>query len=342
MNLNAAVRWADYAGSGTIWSYKAGLDDAVTRELRLRGTYSRDVRAANLGERFDRTGGTANITDKGVAGNPAYPVTIVQGGNPSVQPEKADTVTVGAVYRPEWLPGFDVSVDWLSVSLQGSIESFSAQQIVDACYVQNNADQCKFITRNASDNKIFIVNQTVQNVSKAKISGIDFEMGYTKPVDWFGGGERIGTRLFATKLTENSTTSAAGVKTDRVGETGTYALPEWKFTANVNYTRGPLHVFVQGRYIDSGKLSATNNLNGVWDVADNTVGSATYVDSRIGYDLPLASGKVQLYFNVNNLFDRAPPVAASYSAFSAAPFQVNTNLFDQVGRRYTLGFKADF
>jgi outer membrane receptor protein involved in Fe transport len=50
---------------------------------------------------------------------------------------------------------------------------------------------------------------------------------------------------------------------------------------------------------------------------------------------------LQVYFNVNNLFDRAPPIAAAYSAFNAAPTQVNTNLFDQVGRRYTLGFKVD-
>lgn len=342
LNLNAALRWAEYGGSGTIWSYKAGLDDSVTRELRLRGTYSRDVRASNLGERFDRTGGTANITDRGVAGNPAYPITIVQGGNPSVQPEKADTYTVGAVYRPEWLAGLDLSVDWLSVSLEGSIESFSAQQIIDACYLQNNADQCQYISRNASDNKIFIVNQTVQNVSKAKISGIDVELGYQHPVDWFGGGERIGTRLFATWLQENSTTSSAGVKTDRAGETGSAALPEWKLTANVNYTRGPLSAFVQARYIGSGTLSATNNLNGVWDVTDNTVGSATYVDTRIAYDFELLRGKAQVYVNANNLFDRAPPIAASYSAFGAAPAQVNTNLFDQIGRRYTLGVKVDF
>jgi iron complex outermembrane recepter protein len=342
LNFNGAVRWAEYGGSGTIWSYKGGLDAEVDDQFRLRGTYSRDVRAANLGERFDRTGGVANITDYGAAGNPAYSVTIVQGGNPNVAPEKADTYTVGAVYRPQWLEGLDLSVDWLSVSLQGSIESFTAQQIVDACYRQGNQDQCAFIDRSGPNNTIFIVNQTVQNVSKAKISGVDFEVGYARPVEWLGGGERIGTRLFASWLDENSTTSSTGVKTDRAGETGNLALPEWKVTAQVNYTRGPVRAFVQARYIDSGKLNTSNNLNGVWDVADNTVASATYVDTRLSYTMNVGDGTVEWYANVNNLFDRAPPVAASYSAFSASPAQYNASLFDVLGRRFVVGVKADF
>ena len=42
---------------------RAASSSASSRQLRVRGTYSRDVRAANLSERFDRTGGFANVTD---------------------------------------------------------------------------------------------------------------------------------------------------------------------------------------------------------------------------------------------------------------------------------------
>ena len=71
LTLQGAVRWADYAGSGSIWSYKAGLDAALTDEVRLRGTFSHDTRAANISERFDRTGGfTLPVTDL-AAGAPA-------------------------------------------------------------------------------------------------------------------------------------------------------------------------------------------------------------------------------------------------------------------------------
>ena len=79
LDFNGAARWADYGGSGTIWSYKGGLDAALNDQLRLRGTYSRDVRAANLGERFDRTGGVATITDRAPGAPVApYSITIVR------------------------------------------------------------------------------------------------------------------------------------------------------------------------------------------------------------------------------------------------------------------------
>ena len=113
------MRWADYSGSGTIWAYKGGLEADIADMFRLRGTYSRDVRAANLSERFDKTGGAATVTDPRnlLDNNPAndnqiYNVTIFSGGNPNVKPEKADTWTAGVVFNPSFLPGLSVSVDW--------------------------------------------------------------------------------------------------------------------------------------------------------------------------------------------------------------------------------------
>ena len=256
-------------------------------------------------------------------------------------------MTAGFVYRPRWLEGFDMSVDWLDVSLKGAIESFTAQQIVDACYLQNNADQCKYIDRSGPNNTIFIVNQTVQNVSKARISGVDVEMGYSRPITLFGGGEHVGARVFASWLGENSTTSSTGVKTDRAGEVGSFSLPKWKLTGNLTYTRGPFRAFMQARYIDGGLLSATNNLtsaSGVktWDVADNTIGSVIYYDTRVSYTVDVAGGSLELYGNVNNITDKDPPVVPSYAAFGANTNQVNSTLYDVLGRRFTVGFKFSF
>lgn len=350
VNFNGAARWADYAGSGTIWTYKAGLDTSFTESFRLRGTYSRDVRAANLGERFDRTGGASSVRDPRKATTaPPVPVTLVQGGNPGVLPEEADTTTVGVVYRPQWLPGFDVSVDWLSVDVAGSIEQFGAQEIVDACYIRNDTDQCANITLDALG-EVTLVNQTFQNVSKAKISGIDLEMGYARPVKIFGGGEQIGLRLFASYLDENSTTSSIGVKTDRAGQVAvvpgnpiTFALPQWKATANLSYNRGPLRTFLQLRYIGGGNYDTQNGI-GVnnWVVADNEIGSITYVDARLSWDMEVGGSQLELFGNVTNLFDRDPPLVPAFVAAVAAPAQYNSALYDVLGRRFALGVNLRF
>jgi iron complex outermembrane receptor protein len=337
LDFNAATRWANYSGSGGIWAYKFGLVDDVTKELRLRMTYSRDVRAADLDERFDRTGGAASVIDYGTAGNPTENITIVQGGNPNVQPEKANTVTAGFVYNPSWLPGADLSVDWLDVSLKDAIQATTAQAIISACYQQGITDECQYITRNP-DGTIFIVNQTVQNISKAKISGIDIETGYTRAINLFGGAESLSGRLFTSYLGENSTTSSNGVKTEYAGDTGDMALPKWKLTSYLQYANGPFGLFLQGRFIGHGKLSYMYNLNG-WDIANNYVSSATYFDARVSYTLDVTHTSVEVYGEVNNIFDRAPPLVPAYSSFTSAPSQTNPSLFDVLGRRFSVGIK---
>jgi len=343
LNFNGALRWADYAGSGTIWTYKAGLDATFTDSFRLRGTYSRDVRAANLGERFDRTGGAGSVRDpRKPADAPNVPVTLVQGGNPEVDPEEADTYTVGFVYRPQWLPGFDLSVDWLSVDVSGSIEQFTAQQIVDACYIQGDQDQCANILLDANG-EFNLINQTFQNVSKARISGIDFEIGYSRPVNILGGGERLGVRVFASYLQENSTTNSAGIKTDRAGQVNVFALPEWKATASISYSRGPFRSFLQLRYIGEGVYDTQNGIGtNNWIVADNDIGSITYVDARISWDMSFGNGTLELFGNVTNLFDRDPPIIPSYSPAVAAPAQYNAGLYDVIGRRFVVGANLRF
>lgn len=350
LNFQGAVRWADYAGSGTIWSYKGGLDAQVTRSLRLRGTYSRDVRAANIGERFDRTGGFANINDRGLTPAATYGITFVSGGNPALKPEEADTYTVGFVYRPEWLPGFDVSVDWLSVSLTDAIESLTSQQIVDACYVNGDADQCTRITRDAGTNRITFIDQQFQNLSKAKISGVDLEIGYMRAITLLGGNERIGFRTFVSWLDENSRTNSLGVKTDSVGNVP-LQLNEWKATAMLNYMNGPFRWNLQARYVGDGYQSDVWNVpnaQGVvttWDVADNEIGSVTYLDTRLGYEIPLGDGTMEIYANVNNLLDRTPP--RIMTQFASGTLRADTGLgtissYDLQGRRYAVGVSLRF
>ena len=343
LNLNAAARWADYGGSGTIWTYKAGLDSNFTEEFRLRGTYSRDVRAANLGERFDRTGGAASVRDpRKPTTAPNVPVTVLQGGNPEVQPEQADTYTAGFVYRPRWLDGFDMSVDWLDVKLKGSIEQFAAQDIVNACYIQGNQDQCRNITLDPTG-EFALINQTYQNVSSAAIRSIDTELGYRTPFDLLGNGGHLSVRLFGSYLLENSTTSSTGIKTDRAGQVNLFALPKKKATANLSYDRGPFTGFFQLRYIGPGVYDTQNGIGtNNWIVADNSIGSIAYLDARASWKIKVSDSTVELYASGANLTDRAPPLLPSYSAAVAAPAQFNAGLYDVVGRAFAVGVNVRF
>ncbi|MFO1502425.1 MAG: TonB-dependent receptor [Steroidobacteraceae bacterium] len=348
LNLQAAVRWADYEGSGKIWSWKAGLDDQITDELRLRGTYSRDVRAGNISDRFDRTGGVATVVDKKTPppGGPpingsssGYGITIVSGGNPQIRPEVGNTFTVGLVYQPQWLQGFDLSVDWLRVKLTDAIESFTVQQIVDQCYLNGDQDQCARITRDTSSGTdlIVFVNQSKQNINKSMFDGIDFEVGYSHAVSLLGGNERIGARLFGTYLMESSTTNFFGLKTDN---TGSVPAQLFKKKANLvlNYSNGPFSWNMNGRYIGGGVTTPTwnqpNATTGAikWDVADNHIGGSVFWDTRVAWRMSVAAGELELFANVQNLFNRDPPLVLTQGIGT----QTAGN-YDQIGRRYVAG-----
>jgi outer membrane receptor protein involved in Fe transport len=346
MSTNLAARWADYSGSGSVWAYKAGLDMQFTQEFRVRATYSRDVRAPNMSERFDKTGGSATVADPQFD-NEVYNVTIFSGGNPLVAPEEADTLTAGVVYQPAWLDGLSMSLDWYDIDIDGAIGRLGTQAVVNQCEA-GSAVACSLITRDPNTNRLVLVGDSFINVDRAIASGVDMEVVYQTDVDWFGSGdEAVAVRLLASHLGERSEQNAGAAKIDRAGQTGwepssnnNYALPEWKWIGNVTYGLGPFSAFLQMRYIGEGK-SENALVEGV-DIDDNSVDSAFYMDLNLSYDFEIANTDVQVFANITNLTDEDPPVTPYYWVFAGYPIQTNPLLFDILGRRYTVGFRVGF
>jgi outer membrane receptor protein involved in Fe transport len=81
----------------------------------------------------------------------------------------------------------------------------------------------------------------------------------------------------------------------------------------------------------------------LWDIADNEVDAETVIDARFGYRFDTANGGVDLYFNVNDLFDSKPEdfFTAAYSSNVAAGTGLNVT-GENRGRRFTLGARMSF
>ena len=348
---NAAVRWADYQGSGTIWAYKGGIEMDIADTFRLRGTYSRDVRAANLSERFDKTGGVATIDDPRTPGViEAINVTRFSGGNPNVRSEEADTYTAGVVFTPQFLPGFSASVDWYDIKINGAISQVGTQNVVNRCFLENAQEFCDLITLDGGGT-IILVGDVYVNVARSEVSGIDAEVNYRTPVTLLGGGEEnIAFRAFASWLNERSETNSSGLTTDFAGQTGAgqvsgvyFPYPDFKATGSLTYRNSGFSVLGQVRYVgdaiqDVSPFFPAPNATPIV-IADNTVPSATYVDLRFGYQFDLGFGEAEFFTNVTNLFDQDPPITPSYSAFLGYSTQYNPAVYDVLGRRYTMGFR---
>lgn len=332
LTATVASRWADYSGSGSIQAWKYGLDWQVNDLLRVRSTVSRDVRAATLSERFDRTGGIQNIEDRAFGAGARFDTSLASGGNPNLKPEEADTTTLGLIFQP---PGssFQASVDWYDIDISGAVGRIGLQAIVDECFDFPNSETCNLVHRNPTTNVIVLVEDVFVNINAARVNGIDLELGYRADV----GPGSLGWRMLATQLSENSTTNLGAAKVDRAGDVGVAAFPDMKFTTNLTYRQGPFSAFAQLRYIDSGYYDS-RDIQGV-TINDNTVDSVLYTDARVSYGKDLANGsRWEIYGAVTNLFDEEPPVVAGFSSFTGQSSQANSSLHDVLGRRYTIGF----
>jgi outer membrane receptor protein involved in Fe transport len=349
LNLLAAARYAKYQGSGGVWSWKYGLDWDVSHDLRLRGTVSRDVRAATLTERYNQTGGVGSVSR-----DPVFPNDGTQtfssrtGGNPFLDPETSTTYTYGVVYQPEWLPGFSGSVDYWKVDIAGAIGTLGFQRIIDDCFNSGGAASvCSLITRDATTNRLSQVRNISQNIAASAGRGLDLEAGYRRPVTLFrDGGESLAARVFWSHLIENSSMTDRTQATtyfDSAGQTGLGVLPEDAITGTLTYAAGAFNLTASARYIGKGIYNKRYNLPTATrpDVADNTIGSVTYVNLSGGYTWEVSGGKLELYADVQNLLDRDPPIVPAQfdASLGQTGNQVNAGLFDLLGRRFTLGVR---
>jgi outer membrane receptor protein involved in Fe transport len=334
LDLSLAARYADYEGSGGIWAWKAGIDWQIHDAVRLRATSSRDIRAATLSERFDRQGVGSAVNDPEFGGL-NYTTTQIIGGNPNLNPEEADTLAFGVVWQPGFLDGFSMSADYYEIDVAGALAQVGVQVIVDQCF-QGVVERCSKITRDPTTNRVTIVDNAFVNQDAARVVGTDFEVGYTHQLS---GGGTLSARLLATWLHENSTTALNAAKRNVAGETGDGSLPEFKSTTYLRYAKGGFSLFAQERFIGSGKLDF-DDVEGV-TIDDNTVDSRYYTDVGVTWGPDRADTSWELFFNVQNLFDKDPPAAASFAQFSGTRI-TNDRLFDFYGRRYVVGVDLTF
>lgn len=336
IDLNLAARITDYSTSGAVTTWKAGLTYAINDDLRFRTTWSRDIRAPNLNELFNPASTTfATVYDP--VNSTTVTIQQIQRGNTALVPEEGDTWTAGFVYQPSWFEGFRMSVDHFDIELTGAISLLGIQDTINRCVAGNTA-LCGFLNRDGGGNLVSIV-RTNYNLAARSTRGVDIELGYdyplsniSEPLTGVLSARVLGTHV--DKLVFDDGTTAI----DRAGNLGTGlgGVPEWLWNASLAYRDGPLNASVQARFISSGVYDSTW---GPLDVNDNSIGSMTYVDLSVSYDLIADDRKLTLYGAVDNVFDEPAPIVGS-SFF--APVASNPALYDVLGRYFSVGVRFKY
>ena len=239
LTLSGAARYAKYKTFGGVWAYNYGAELAPTRDIRFRGNFSRAVRAPSLADAFTPLG--VNFTpaptdpcdvssiNNGTSSRPAncaadgVPAGYVfkynqslqyqSGGNVNLKPETADSVTLGGVFTPQWIPGLSLSVDYYKITVNDVITAPTVQDVLNACYDLPSIDNpfCALFDRNPGPGlgpKGEIPGRILEgnlqlvpvNYAKLRVRGIDVEAAYRTNLFNIG---RLDTRFIYTYVMQN-------------------------------------------------------------------------------------------------------------------------------------------
>lgn len=324
LEVNGAARYTDYSLSGGVVTWKVGLNYQPVEELRLRATLSRDIAAPTHSQMFLRGGQTVRAFNDPFNGGVNVPnVDVFIQGNPELIPEVAKTKVVGAVYRPDWLPGFEISLDRIDLKLRNAITSLGGQALLNLCF-EGNQQACNSVIRDGNNNLIRINNSSF-NLDRLHFISYDVEMSYRRPV--LGGNLAI--RAYISYLDRLRSEDLNAVAMDDAGEITT---PHWRGLLTASYDRGIFQSFVQARYIGASNL---NNQLAASDVEFNRVRPAVYVDAQIGARV---TDNMEVSLNVQNVLDKDPP----FSPETESSSPVNQNVYDQIGRAFRVSVKMNF
>ena len=239
---------------------------------------------------------------------------LVIGGNPTLQPEKSKSWNVGAILTPRFARGLSVVADYYQIKITNSILTGGIAQnagpdiVVNGCYVDQNPDYCKLITRNGGG--IFQINSQNTNFGVNEGHGLDMEVSFdTRAAGLmlpFPGSLVVNVqalRLF------KSTTQNPDFSTNEFEGTFLYSnaqvQPKWKGTFNLDYRLNQWTFHWDTSYIGP----VVNFEDPTTHVYGNYIPSYFYHNLSVGLDLPsvgpMTSG--HLILGINNLFDKDPP-----------------------------------
>jgi outer membrane receptor protein involved in Fe transport len=380
IDLEFGGRYSRYDLAGGVWTYKLGATWQINDALRLRTMAQRSVRAPNNLEQFqeqytevfngvqepsdDPCSASQDPIGNGIESKciaqglpadqvgvfeatPFLPVEFIQGGNPDLVPEQADTFTAGLVITPLSLPNWEVAMDYFDLEMTDEIGGVNPY---DVCFDVNNTSDvfCDKIQRGPTGDFASSL-EIVQNRGRFRTSGVDTQVRFAGDLpSWLGGngGLQLDLNLVWTHVLEmESQENPVSSVLDCRGYFGTPCrfpfgmVPEDRVTTGIGVSTDRLRVALNTQWV-SGTESwgKVNHLYFGGDpaiMAIPSIGSRFYTDLNISYEF---DGGISAALGVNNLLETtAPQMAQRGSSNNTEP-----GIYDLFGRSYRVSFAFRF
>jgi outer membrane receptor protein involved in Fe transport len=364
LSVEGGYRYSKYSEGFTTNTYKLGAEWAPIRDVRVRGSYQRAVRAPNIGELFSAqavgldgahdpcaaplaAGSTTTLTTGAtfaqcaltgvtpaqfghIGPNAAFQYNGRFNGNPNLKPETADTYTVGLLLQPRFAQNLSISVDYFDIKIDGRIGPIGGDAILNNCL--QNGIGCSAVVRDSTGSLWRTANGYVDdpnvNQGSLKTSGIDAKGSYRL------GMSGLGSLLFSlegTYLKELITQPISGGQSydckGLFGATCGGGNPSWRhvFTTTWSTPWDALDLTLRWRHFGANSSeSVTTN---------PFLQKAAYLplSNIAAYNYVDLTGTFNLYKNirlelgVNNIADKAPPIVTGVDCSTSSPGGANCN-----------------
>ena len=349
LDLNLAGRYTNYSISGPVQTWKIGIDWHLDDMIHLRGTTSTDIRAPTMNDLYrPQTISHSGFTDAHT-GNQIQQATNISQGNASLQPEVAQTWTVGAVLTPDFISGLTLSLDYYQITLKNAITSIngSTAGVQQVCEASNGTSPLcalfvrplPFSDRSLANYPTAVLSQTL-NAALNKTSGVDLELDYgfdlKQVVEEAPGSVML--RLFADYQPQTSLSSFPGAPVTQP------PVPKGRFTSIINYKLGSWSFDVTDRYYTEFQRTTQP---GILFYADPYGKALNYIDLNIEKEFDVDGNPVDWFFHIKNLINTPPPIEPDNSTVpGGSPYGGHLSTgggiggVDNVGRYFTIGVRA--
>ena len=340
LDVNLAGRYTDYSTSGSVQTWKIGLDYHVNDDVRFRATNSIDIRAPTLNDLFSPTqSSVTSFTDIHTNG---YGIIFISSqGNPLLKPEVARTYTGGIVLTPTWLEGVTLSYDYYHIDIKNGIGSLSATntQLQNLCEDSGGTSQyCQLFQRplpfsdhSAANYPTAIFSKNL-NTAYQGIEGSDIEANYHLGLSdiaesWPGAMDfRVLVNIQPVNESQQFTNAAF-----------TYnSYPKGHITGFVSYSLRDLTIGLENRWISGYTLATQPTI--IYN--PNRIRSQDYVDFNMQRRFMMDGGNYTAYLTVQNLFNAAPPLVPNASGSPGLIYPTGPS-GDIMGRYFTIGLRGN-
>ena len=352
LNADLAGRYTNYSISGSVETWKIGLDWHVNDSVRFRGTTSVDIRAPTLNDLYSpQVSNSGPFLDPLTNFNPGGIQTVSQ-GNPKLVPETSRTYTAGVVLTPSFIPGLTISADYYNIKVKNAIGPVSGANlaIANICIASGGASPlCALYVRpfpytntTPANYPTLLLSQNL-NVSFASTEGQDYEVDYNFDMadieDSLAGIVNLRGFVNVAPVLNSATFPGAPIQ-HGFGVGGTVPSQKGHATIIGDYTLGNWSVDAAWHWY-SGLTK-----NGVYGAgqtfyAQNYVGSFSTMDFTLAKRITFDNGTVMsAYLNVQNAFNAIPP---DVIGSSGNPGGINTPIGeDLMGRYFIIGVRGNF